>query len=440
MRIEPSKLAHWMNARKYTPAKVAELSGLAPTRLERMLADGQDDQPSEVASALAAALEISPTQLAASAQRDLTAVCQPADAMRLTCRPVQRDGIHFYNYYTMAAPPGRVAPVILDILCPPGRLPALNNGHLEPAITVNLGPGDIHGRWGAELTPATWSVLAANTGDDRWITGDSYVEPSYRPHSYSLATDRPARIVSYTGQSNLAPLVEEVDGWSEPAFAAYADVLDRQLTPGAVLDLLLARRGHTRCTAAAAAGVPDAELEAALADPLGSLTALRGLAVRLGLDYRLLLPAERRHDEVGKTCTSIDESRASMRSLDGCRIASMASAPHVPDLTGLFIRIEAGGLELLDLAESHYLVVNGELTLQWSDGADARASQALGPDGSAWVGPFVRHRWRGDGALLKFGSGSHVGYLDLFELSNTYAPAATVRRGRRDVTGWGYDR
>ena len=27
----------------------------------------------------------------------------------------------------------------------------LNNGHLEQAITVNLGPGDIYGRWGENI-------------------------------------------------------------------------------------------------------------------------------------------------------------------------------------------------------------------------------------------------------------------------------------------------
>jgi transcriptional regulator with XRE-family HTH domain len=442
VRIEPFKLAHWMNARKYTLARVAELSGIAHARLEGVLSDGADDHPAEMVAALAAALEVSPAQIAGDAPRDLTALCQTAEALHVTCRPVQRDGIHFYNYYTMVAPPGRVGPVILDILCPRDRLPALNNGHLEPAITVNLGPGDIHGRWGEELTPATWRVLEANRSHDRWITGDSYVEPSYCPHSYSLAGERPARIVSYTGQSNLAPLVEELNSWSGPAFAACVDALERSLATGALLDLLLARRGHTRRTAAAGADLSDAELERALAEPLANLPALRAVAALLGIDYRLLLPADPRHDEVGKTCMSVEESRASTRSLGGCRIASMASASHVPDLTGLFVEVDtalAEAPEVVDLSESHYLVVEGELTLQWTDAVGASASQRLGPDGSAWVGPFVRHGWHGRGAVLRFGSGSHVGYLDLLELTNTYATAATVRRGRRDVAGWGYD-
>ena len=68
-----------------------------------------------------------------------------------TRRAVHRDGIHFYNYYNLPAPKGQVARVILDILCPAERLPAQNNGHLEPAITINLGPGHINGLWGDEV-------------------------------------------------------------------------------------------------------------------------------------------------------------------------------------------------------------------------------------------------------------------------------------------------
>ena len=68
-----------------------------------------------------------------------------------TKRPIKRDGIHFYNYYTLPSPQGFKSPVILDILCPHYKVPKLNNGHLEQAITVNLGPGDIYGRWGENI-------------------------------------------------------------------------------------------------------------------------------------------------------------------------------------------------------------------------------------------------------------------------------------------------
>jgi hypothetical protein len=294
-----------------------------------------------------------------------------------------------------------------------------------------------------------------------WINGDSYVEPSHCPHSYSLASGGRARIVSYTGQSNIAALVEETNGWSTSAFEEFVRFLDGGLSASDIIDLLLARRGFDRGSAAAAAKIDRAELDAAIDDPHSGVPALRAVGHAVGLDYRLFLPAERRQDEVGKTCMDLDETRRSRRWFGGYEVASMASAPHLPDLSGLFMRIGTGGadqgdsgpvgpaaaesvqsgpVDLVEPAESHYLVTHGDVTLEWLDAGRLRRAVKLNTDGSAWVAPFVRHRWVGDGGVVKFGSGAHVGYLDLLELTNTYAPANTVRRSRRDTAGWGYDR
>jgi 2-hydroxyethylphosphonate dioxygenase len=438
MRIDRFKLNHWTNARKLTPALLAERACVALEDVQAMLAglDADDD----VASSVARALRISVAQLDSAGESDLTVVWQPAEVLYASCRPIQRDGIHFYNYYTMAAPPGRVAPVILDILCPAGRLPALNNGHLEPAITVNLGPGHIYGRWGAELTPATWQVIAANLDADSWIVGESYVEPSYCPHAYSLAGAEPARIVSYTGHANLASLVEEMNMWSDPAFARFAKVVESGLPPDVVADMLLAARGHDRASAAAAMGIEAAELSSALADPNAHVDVLRGLGIAAGLDYRLLLPPGRRHDAVGKTYQSLAATRRSVREFLGYRVASMASAPHLPDVIGLFMLVSGDhGGYLAEPNETHYLAASGEPALEWADASGRLQVRTLGKDGSAWVGPFVSHRWTGDGAVLKLSSGPHLGSLDMLELTSTYAPGTTLQRGRRDLSGWGYD-
>jgi hypothetical protein len=445
VRIDPFKLTHWMNTRKYTVAQTAALAHMSEEALTVSLREhGREAEPDEVA-ALAAALRIDPSQLTADAKGELSVVLQSAEAMRGTKRPIQRDGIHFYNYYTLAAPPGRVAPVILDILCPAGRLPALNNGHLEPAITVNLGPGDINGRWGQELTPWTWRVLRANADPDRWITGDSYIEPSHCPHAYSLASDRPARIVSYTGQCNLASLVEEINIWPQRAFENCLEALGQQEPRGRMVDSLLARRAHTRASAAVAAGLDTAELtHALLEDPLSGagLAVLRQFARAVGLDYRLLLPAESCYDEVGKTWATVQDARASVRRFAGHQSASMALAPHLPDLAGTFLCINEDELErpadLIDCAESHYVVVDGDVALEWEEASGYLAAKFTA-DGSAWVAPFIRHQWRGHGSVLKLSSGAHLGYLDWLELTNTFAPAATLRRSRRDLASWGYE-
>ena len=431
MRADTYKITHWMNVRKVTVRQVAEAVGQP---LDLMTAEAW---PSALVAAVARFLQVEPHQLAASDQCGLTVLTRTAAALRETARPIQRGGIHFYNYYTMASPPGAVGPVILDILCPADRLPDLNNGHLEPAITVNIGPGDIHGRWGEVLAGSTWEVLRANRDDDNWIAGDSYIEPSYCPHSYSLAGQLPARIVSYTAQSNLAELLEAMNDWADAAVDRLFGLAASGPGPRAVAELLLSRRGHSLATAAAALRLRPGQLAAALDE--GAVDVLRELGLAVGLDYRLLLASVRRHDEVGKTCRTVDECRAEAREFRGYRVASLVSAPHLPDLTGMFMQVDGSGADLCELGETHYLVTGGAVELDWTEADGSPARVSLEADGTAWVAPFVAHRWSGSGSVVKLGSGRHLGYLDLAELTNTYAAAATLRRGRHDDRFWGYD-
>lgn len=431
MKADPYKVIHWMNVRKVTTTQLAAGTGQA-------LDPGEAASwPSELVGEVARFLSVPPEKITAREGTRLTAVCRTAAEMRQTKREIQRGGIHFYNYYTMAAPAGAVAPVILDILCPAGRLPELNNGHLEPAITVNLGPGDIYGRWGEDLTADTWRVMAANTGSDGWIVGDSYVEPSYCPHSYSLVTGSPARIISYTGHSNLSDLLEELNDWDDSAASLLLDRLKADLDPAALAEILLARRGHTLTTAAQALGWPADELTRGL--NAGSADLLRDLGTALGFDYRLLLAPRTLRDRVGKTYRSVTECRADVREFLGYQVTSLACAPQLPDLTGMFMRVNGdGGGELCDLAETHYLVTAGNLDLEWATaGGSERAS--LSADSTAWIAPWIVHRWSGHGDLVKLGSGRHVSYLDLLELTNTFQAGVTLRRGHHDSRGWGYD-
>lgn len=446
MLVDSFKVAHWMNVRKLTAEEVAARARIDGGALRALLEHGQTPLPDGVGTRLSEVLKIDPTQIAPSATSELAAITLQPEELRATRRPIQRDGIHFYNYYSMAGPPGRVAPVILDILCPADRLPALNNGHLEPAITINIGPGDIYGRWGNELTSSTWQALGANHDRvDAWITGDSYVEPSYCPHSYSLASDKSARIISYTSASNLAPLFDEVNDWTEHAFdSMLADLRDG--CPGDLLRCALARRGFEAASAAAAIAMDPTPIERFLDGDVAalSLDELRMLGDTLGFDYRSLLTPPRRHDEVGKTCCSIEDSRATVRRFRSYTVASMASAPHLPDLVGSYMRIDkpaepSAELDLCESGESHYMVVQGDLTLIWRDTDGTLAQVTLTADGTAWTAPYVAHAWRGCGALIRMGSGRHLSYLDQLELSNTFDAASTLRRGRRDALGWGYD-
>ena len=42
-------------------------------------------------------------------------------------------------------------------------MPKLNNGHLEQAITVNLGPSDIFGRWGLKKNRVNFAKMRFNS-------------------------------------------------------------------------------------------------------------------------------------------------------------------------------------------------------------------------------------------------------------------------------------
>jgi transcriptional regulator with XRE-family HTH domain len=440
MRPDPFKLARWMNARKITPEQLARDSCVSTEIIAKMLSGSVVTAESDAIRAVAAALLVDVSQIASSAEPGQSLVIRDADELHAKCRAIERDGIKFYNYYPMAAAPGRVGPVILDILCPHDRIPALNNGHLEPAITVNLGPGEIYGRWGEFLTEDTWRVLRTNLADDRWIVGDSYVEPSYCPHAYSLASTTPARIVSYTGASNLVTLIEEANHWPEPAFRSLLGWLGEAVDGGTVLDFMLARRGYDRQSAAVIAGLHSGDIDRAISNPFEEIDTIRRLARAIGVDYRLLMPADRQHDSVGKSIMTVAGARATVRGFGTYQLASMSSAPHLPDLSGLFMKINGDDARYMtELADTHYLVVTGHPSIEWVSSPDRTMTRELDADASVWAAPMLSHRWLGHGSVLKFGSGNHVGYQDLIELTNTFDPAATLNRAYHDLQNWGYD-
>lgn len=441
MLVDTIKVQRWMNTRKLTIVAAAGRLRLPEQRLTEILVCGQAELGVDMTQRLASLLDVAPRQLMATGHDQPSVIVMPAAEMRQTQRSLHRDGIHFYNYYSMAAPTGHPGPVILDILCPASLLPALNNGHLEPAITVNLGPGDISGRWGEELTKDTWQVLSANRGDDKWIVGDSYMEPTYCPHSYARAGGESARIISYTAAAPLAPLVEAADQWPDGAFDAWLTTV-ADASPGDLLGTQMARRGYNPAAADAAAGL-EPGTTAALLDgaATSSWATATALGAALGLDYRLLLPARQDADAAGKTFCSVQTSRATVRRFRRYTVASMARAAHLTDLVGIFMLVDtppSAELDLADVAESHYLVLSGSAVLSWREAGEVR-SVPLGPDDSAWVGPCVAHGWGGAAALAKLSSGRHVSYLDQIELSNTFQPQRTLRRARHDRLTWGYD-
>lgn len=444
--LDGIRLLHWMNVRKATVDLIAVRTGIERETLTRLTNVDTGELPLADADRLADTLDIALDELR---HRDGTPPCviwHSRDAIMATRRPIDRGGIHFYNYYSLPAPKGQIAPVLIDILCPKDRMPTQNNGHLEPAITINLGPGDINGLWGHEVNEHTWHRFRANADPEtRWVMGESYLEPSYCPHTYARAGDGPARILSYTVKSNLEPLVAATNRWSDDAFGELVRQLDERPCAAAALAAQMDRRGFDAVALADATGLSANAIAAFLEGDEAALgyDDLRAVGVRLGIDYRLLLRPDHRHDPVGKTWCSVEDSLASVRTYQSYTVASMSGAAQLSDLTGLFMKVAkpgpVGALDLVDCGCCHYLATAGTLDFGWIDRDGTHRTQPIAAGDALWVAPYVRHGFAGTGALIRMGNSEGITYLDQLEMSNTYALAATLRRARHDRQVWGYD-
>ena len=123
-------------------------------------------------------------------------------------------------------------------------MPKLNNGHLEQAITVNMGPGDINGRWGLKKNKTNFSIMKFNSNKkNNWIIGDTYVEPSYCPHSYSLASETRSQILSYTAKSPIEKLIKNLNSFSSDSFKNILKNLKNKKIQSALLNFYLKNRG-----------------------------------------------------------------------------------------------------------------------------------------------------------------------------------------------------
>lgn len=444
--LDGYKIRHWLNARKFTNQKAADSSGLAEEEINRITSDGHVDLDGDSARSLAQVLNLPISELVVSGNVTPAVLYQSKAEVLETKREVFRAGMHFYNYYSLPSPQGYVAPVLIDILCPKDRDPVQNNGHLEPAITISLGPNHLYGLWGDKTAPDAWQRLDVNKSDEHsWIVGDSYVEPPYQPHSYSRAEDGPAQILSYTIKSNLEDFVHSTNSWSNEMFGELVENFQSRPAYAAILEQLMSRRGYNADSLSAQVELGGNSLFAYLNGDETALDVadLKGIGKCLGVDYRLLLPPVLIHDSVGKTWCSVEESIRSIRQYESYTVASMSVAPQHSDLMGLFMKVDSNikndVKDLIDHSCSHYLVTGGDMVMWYID-KDGEQRQIRLADGDAmWIGPFIRHGFSGKGSLIKMGNGEGLSYLQQLEFSNTYNLSEILLRCRKDKQVWGYD-
>ena len=199
-RIDKIKLNHWLNIRKTTIEVLNEL--LSKDLNYEINFENLDEIDERVIKKIGSALSI-PVENILIEDDIPSFIYNSKDQIE----KIKRGGIHYYNYYTLPSPEGFVAPVLIDILCPKDKMPVLNNGHLEPAITVSLGPNDIYARFAKKMDKLTFLKFRINPDPKtNWVIGSNYFEPSYCLHTYSRATNGPGKILSYTTRSNLENL------------------------------------------------------------------------------------------------------------------------------------------------------------------------------------------------------------------------------------------
>ena len=205
-RLDTVKLNHWLNVRKMSLDIFNKL--LAKNTNHQVTLDNLENLDSHTINHIEKILDV-PKEYLLIHEDVPPYIYNSKQQIEKTKRPIVRGGIHFYNYYTLPSPKGYVAPVLIDILCPKEKLPKLNNGHLEPAITVSLGPNDIYARFAKKINKFTFLKFKVNPDPKTdWVVGSNYYEPSYCLHTYSRATDKPGKILSYTTASNTEKLFD----------------------------------------------------------------------------------------------------------------------------------------------------------------------------------------------------------------------------------------
>ena len=354
--------------------------------------------------------------------------------IKKTKRPIHRDGIHFYNYYSLPIPDGFVGPVILDILCPKEKMPKLNNGHLEQAITINLGKSDIYGRWGKSKNKLNFSRLKFNNSlINTWIIGDTYLEPTYCPHTYSRATDRNSQILSYTAKSPAEELIKNLNKWSIENYKHLMKNINTRDIRLPILSFYLDNMGMDIKYLSKSINFKIKNLSQIIKNKKILLKICNFLKINPSLFYKKVYNSE---DAIGKTYLSYKESFKTIRKYKSYIIASMASSERYTDLFGYFIKVfnKKRIKDLSNYASSHYLVTSGNFFLN----IDNKKIKIKKGD-AIWMSSFKKHGFSGDGSLIKISNGENLSSSDLSEILNLYNPQKSLERSYKDKISWGYE-
>ena len=437
-KLDKLRLIHWLNVRKTTfdilNEKIKDKINYPITK------DNLDELDDYAIERIAEVLNIQ-KDILLEKDKVPNFIHHTKEEILKTKRKINRGGIHFYNYYTLPSPQGYVAPVLIDILCPKEKMPTLNNGHLEPAITVSLGPNDIYARFAKKKNKLTFTKFKINK--DRktdWIVGSSYFEPSYCLHTYSRATDGPGRILSYTTKSYIEDLFN--NKLNDQSFKNLTKSLKGTIPNRKMFKQDIENKGFSLLEVSKKTNIKkiknftDSKLKNIL-----STFEIKKICDLINSDPYLYMDRKYKEDKIGKYYYDSKDSIKTIRKFKSYEVASIASSNRAQDLSGYFLKVKNKKNKVLDLFDtncSHYLVTKGSPTLHIEDGENLK-NVKLNKDDAIWVGAYAKHGFSGDGALVKISDGQNINYLEKVDLMNTFNLSSTLLRGRKDKQNWGYD-
>ena len=439
-QIDRIKLNRWLNIRKTT---IKHLNKDLRNKLNfNLTLDNCHNLDSYSINLISKYLEVSNSKLV---KEILTAtfLISKKEAIIKTKRSIFKNGIHFYNYYTLPTPKGYISPVLLDILCPKNKLPKLNNGHLEPAISLNLGPNDIYARFGKKFNKDTWVKFKINKDPKtNWVVGSSYFEPSFCRHTYSRATNGPARVISYTTRSNLEDLLSKK--LNENSYNNLMNYNKNKRINRSLLKLEINSKGYSLKEISKKTKCSYNRILNYFNNKKNQLDKkeLKKICKFINLDHNLFLDIKHKEDSVGKSYFDYKKSLKTIRKFKSYNIASIASSKRFPDLSGYFMKVLNNTTKsITDLFDSkccHYLVTGGNFKTHIKE-KNKKIIKNISEGDCLWMSAFTYHGFTGEGSLLKISDGQNIDYLEKLDLTNTYNINLVLKRSRNDIENWGYD-
>ena len=439
-KIDKIKLNHWLNIRKTT---FEVLNNYLADRINFKISKNNLAELDKFSiEKIAEILEI-PTSYLLQEEDTPAFLFRTKEEIQKTRRPIYRGRIHFYNYYTLPTPHAYVAPVLIDILCPKDKLPTLNHGHLEPAVTISLGPNDIYARFAKKLNKITWIKFKINKDKKSdWVVGSSYYEPSYCLHTYSRATSGPGRILSYTTRSNLENLLGKK--LNNNSFNNFVNSINGLKINRYLFEQDIIGKGYSFEEISKKTKVKLQKIKNYFNKNNSYLAnkEINKICSLINLDPNLYADRQYKEDSIGKLYFDTSKSLQTKRKFKSYTVASIANSSRYADLFGYFLKVEnlnkKSILDLMDSTCSHYLVTGGNMKFHILNGKKNKIIN-LKKDDAIWISAFTKHGFTGSGSLIKLCDGQNINYLEKQELIKTFNLKYTLKRGREDKQTWGYD-